>query len=86
MTAPISANTAKAAILTATIVEPTGVLNKIERIIPSAEQSMKERSVSLMSYSRDENAFALSFSGISIEKLEDGVRILSEILSESAAT
>ena len=51
-----------------------------------AEQSMKERSVKLMTYTRDENAFALSFSGISIEKLEDGVRILSEILSESAAT
>ena len=49
------------------------------------EQELRGRSVRLMSYGREENAFALSFSGIAQEKLSEGVQLVCNALNKSSA-
>ena len=49
------------------------------------EQELRDRSVRLMSYGREENAFALSFSGIAQEKLSEGVQLVCNALLQSSA-
>ena len=47
---------------------------------PKIEEALAQRSVRLMTYNREENALALSFSGIAQEKLCEGVKIISDVL------
>lgn len=46
------------------------------------EEELEQRSVRLMRSNREENAPALSFSGIAQEKLDEGVKIISEVLKK----
>ena len=46
------------------------------------ENALRENSVRLRTDIRGEGAFALSFSGISEEKIDDGIRIISETIKE----
>ena len=45
------------------------------------EEALERESVRLMPYDREKNRIALSFSGIAQEKLVEGVRILSKVIS-----
>lgn len=47
------------------------------------EEELEQRSVKLMRSNREENAPALSFSGIAQEKLDEGVKIISEVLKKN---
>lgn len=44
------------------------------------EKALEKKSVRLMTYHKDEKALALSFSGISQEKLKDGVKIICDVV------
>ena len=44
------------------------------------EHQFTQRSVRLMSRGKEDNILALSFSGISSDKMEEGVRLVSEAL------
>ncbi len=48
--------------------------------MPKTEEALARHSVRLMRYNINENTLALSFSGIAQEKLDEGVRIISEVL------
>ena len=48
-----------------------------------AERELEEHSVRLKPYAKDENTFALSFSGIASDKLADGIKLVCEILRQS---
>lgn len=47
------------------------------------EQALAARSVRLMTRDKEKNALALSFSGIPLEKTEEGVRLIGEALTAS---
>ena len=47
------------------------------------EKELEAKSVRLMTYQKDEKAIALSFSGISPEKLENGVKLICEAVIQS---
>ncbi len=47
------------------------------------EQALAARSVRLMARDKEKNALALSFSGIPLEKTEEGVRLIGEALTAS---
>ncbi len=47
------------------------------------ERELKESSVNIMPYKNSASEFGLSFSGISGEKIDEGVKILSEIISKN---
>ena len=44
------------------------------------EKELLNNSISIMPYRHENNVFALSFSGISENKIEDGIKIISKIL------
>ena len=50
--------------------------------LEALENALRENSVRLRTDIRGEGAFALSFSGISEEKIDDGIRIISETIKE----
>jgi GntR family transcriptional regulator/MocR family aminotransferase len=45
------------------------------------EQKLEENSINIMPYKNENNIFSLSFSGIEEEKIENGIKIISDILS-----
>lgn len=47
------------------------------------EKSFTEHSVAIMPYKKESNEFGLSFSGISQDKIADGIKILSDIITEN---
>ncbi|MEE1319433.1 MAG: PLP-dependent aminotransferase family protein [Ruminococcus sp.] len=47
------------------------------------EDALKKNSISIMPYKIENNEFGISFSGISQEKIEEGIKILSEVIFDN---
>ncbi len=48
----------------------------------AVEAELTEKSLRLMTYTRDKTAYALSFSGIALKDIDEGVRLLAQTLRE----
>jgi DNA-binding transcriptional MocR family regulator len=47
------------------------------------EKLLADNSVCIMPYKNEKNLFSLSFSGISIERIDEGINIISKVLLEN---